>query len=57
MKFRKHGTVQRELSLDPLPRVNLPEAARVEAVAALEAMIIRAVAEPGTARRDGGNDD
>ena len=57
MKFRKCRTVQRELSLDPLPQVNLPEAARAEAVAALEAMITQAVAEPGTARRDGGNDD
>ena len=57
MKFRKRRTVQRELSLDPLPQVNLPEAARAEAVAALEAMITQAVAKPGTARRDRGNDD
>ena len=57
MRIPKQQRLQRMLMFEPQPRVNLPEAARREAVAVLAALIAVVMGDTDRVENDGGNDE
>ena len=57
MRYPKQQRLQKTLMFEPQPRVNLPEAARQEAVAVLAALIAAVMGDTDRVENDGGRDE
>ena len=57
MRYPKQKRLQRTLMFEPQPRVNLPEAARQEAMAVLAALIAVVMGDTVRVENDGGSDE
>ena len=57
MRYPRQERLQRTLMFEPQARVNLPEAARREAVAVLAALIAAVMGDIDRVENDGGRDE
>ena len=57
MRYPRQQRLQRTLRFEPQARVNLPEAARREAVAVLAALIAAVMGDTDRVENDGGSDE
>ena len=57
MRYPRQERLQRTLMFEPQARVNLPEAARREAVTVLAALIAAVMGDTDRVENDGGSDE
>ena len=57
MGFRKRDKLQKHLTFDPPPRINLPASVRREAVAALATLIAAVMENADRIAQEGNSDD
>ena len=57
MRYPTPGKLQKTLRFEPLLRVDLPAAARDEAISVLAALMVAVLGESDRGRRDGGSDE